>query len=609
MRKLLLITLFFYGTMYVSGQKYSSINSVPNAPIFAFTHNSALEMLQDKEFLIRNTRIYRDFVEQLIESKQLEDSAITPTIIRSMAQANIILSNYPQAEKLYEVYLAKKPEFKLGAFPNQAFLMVKNSKAKSYKIALVDKTAENFSYIERDQMLPRYYGEKFPEDNLASILNFASIDTSRYFKILKLNLPYFDRMEKKLTLTEIIKVIQAYSNNIVANTLKNDLNNMVLDIKAAAKMQEEKIWSPKVYKFSPSDKIHTVIACNYQVFNKRLFPSKSIWVNKSEIAGNGIDDDKNGIIDDINGYQYKDGNETIKEPVTLTFQDRDSVAFMNEYSAVLKYYPNTRTLQQNYKEQFDHGNMAVELMLKNNPSVQLMGIEHNQYTVWVTTIKKSFTSDIKYNQYLVDSIVSLFTKSWTEMATYCNTKKVRVVEINSIGGQESDLIIEGCGKDETETKAFANFLFKKYITEMTNAYNQAPNTLFINAAGNSNNNVDSIPNIGTISLPNTLVVGAVYKDMKKTSYSDYGNGVDVFAPAHFFLPLTNAYAFVDTTSSGCSAAAPVVANLAIQLFALEPTLTAAKAKQLIIAGSDKEPYEKGINIINPKKSVALLKQK
>jgi len=466
-----------------------------------------------------------------------------------------------------------------------------------------------FSYIQRDQELPRFYGEKFPEDNLASILNFASSDTARYFKILKLNLPYFNKKEKKLDLTEIIKAIQAYSNNIVANTLKADLNRMVLDIRAAAKMQEEKIWSPKVYKFSPSDKIHTVIACNYQVFNKSLFPSKYIWINPNEIAGNGIDDDNNGITDDINGYQYKEGNETIKEPVALTFQDRDSLAYMTEFSIVFKYYPNSRTLLQNYKEQFDHGNMAVELMLKNNPSAQFMAIEHNQYTGWLTTIKNSFTADIEHNQYLVDSIVSLFTKSWTEMAIYCNSKKVRVVEINSIGGQESDFIIEGCGNNEIETKAFANFLFKKYITEMTNAYNKAPNTLFINAAGNSNNNVDSIPNVGTISLPNVLVAGAVYKDLKKADYSDYGNGVDVFAPAHFFLPLTNAYAFGDTTSSGCSASAPVVANLAIQLFALEPTLTAAKAKQLIIAGSDKEPYEKGINIINPKKSVALLKQK
>ncbi|WP_379088675.1 hypothetical protein [Pedobacter sp. UC225_65] len=29
-----------------------------------------------------------------------------------------------------------------------------------------------------------------------------------------------------------------------------------------------------------------------------------IWVNKKEIAGNGIDDDKNGYIDDIHGWNF-----------------------------------------------------------------------------------------------------------------------------------------------------------------------------------------------------------------------------------------------------------------------------------------------------------------
>ncbi len=32
--------------------------------------------------------------------------------------------------------------------------------------------------------------------------------------------------------------------------------------------------------------------------------SNAIWVNTSEIAGNGIDDDKNGYVDDVNGYNF-----------------------------------------------------------------------------------------------------------------------------------------------------------------------------------------------------------------------------------------------------------------------------------------------------------------
>ena len=31
---------------------------------------------------------------------------------------------------------------------------------------------------------------------------------------------------------------------------------------------------------------------------------ESIWVNDDEIPGNGIDDDKNGYIDDVNGWNF-----------------------------------------------------------------------------------------------------------------------------------------------------------------------------------------------------------------------------------------------------------------------------------------------------------------
>jgi len=76
---------------------------------------------------------------------------------------------------------------------------------------------------------------------------------------------------------------------------------MVLDNRAEAKKYDAK-WISKVYMFSSSNKIHPVIACNYQVFNKDLFPTKNIWVNANEISGNGIDDDNNGYVDDRDGW-------------------------------------------------------------------------------------------------------------------------------------------------------------------------------------------------------------------------------------------------------------------------------------------------------------------
>ncbi len=55
-----------------------------------------------------------------------------------------------------------------------------------------------------------------------------------------------------------------------------------------------------------------------------------IWINKKEIAGNGIDDDKNGYLDDINGWNFLGGKNGSIEHETLELTRlvrRDQVRF------------------------------------------------------------------------------------------------------------------------------------------------------------------------------------------------------------------------------------------------------------------------------------------
>jgi subtilisin family serine protease len=79
------------------------------------------------------------------------------------------------------------------------------------------------------------------------------------------------------------------------------------------------------YKTAPADKPKTIVVavldCGVDISHPDL--KDNIWINKKEIPGNKIDDDKNGYVDDIHGWNFiggADGRSVIKESLELTRQ-------------------------------------------------------------------------------------------------------------------------------------------------------------------------------------------------------------------------------------------------------------------------------------------------
>ncbi len=84
-----------------------------------------------------------------------------------------------------------------------------------------------------------------------------------------------------------------------------------------------------------------------------------IWVNAKEIAGNGKDDDKNGFVDDINGWDFlggKDGQDVNHEQIEITrmlkqlkekFGDKPSKKLLRKNQAEYALY---QKLQKEYEE-------------------------------------------------------------------------------------------------------------------------------------------------------------------------------------------------------------------------------------------------------------------
>jgi subtilisin family serine protease len=137
--------------------------------------------------------------------------------------------------------------------------------------------------------------------------------------------------------------------------------------------------------------------------------------------------------------------------------------------------------------------------------------------------------------------------------------------------------------------------------------NAAPDTLFVTAAGNSDSDAGFLEDVPpSLELPNLITVGATNQAGDATSFTSYGKTVIVYANGYHvesFIPGGKKVKF-----SGTSMAAPQVTNLAAKLFATDPSLTAERAKQLIVSGST--PSEDGKRkLINEKRSLQLTKEK
>lgn len=163
----------------------------------------------------------------------------------------------------------------------------------------------------------------------------------------------------------------------------------------------------------------------------------------------------------------------------------------------------------------------------------------------------------------------------------------------------------GVGKDVPERLAMVRKLFQIDSAGLYEAIASAPEILFICAAGNGNANsttVGAVP--AAFKLPNLLTVGAVDQAGDEASFTNYGDTVRVDADGYqveSVLPGGDKVRF-----SGTSMAAPMAANLAAKLLAVDPALTPPQVIALIVDGATPSADGRRHNI-DPRRSMELLK--
>ncbi|GGK58138.1 S8 family serine peptidase [Rufibacter glacialis] len=269
----------------------------------------------------------------------------------------------------------------------------------------------------------------------------------------------------------------------------------------------------------------------------------NIWTNPGETgidatgknkASNGIDDDGNGYIDDVNGWDAADRDNNPNPPVDTVGTGHRNLAGPNNFS---------------------HGTHCAGIAgAVTNNGAGVASISNNR--VQIVPVKCTYNNAANTR--------SIYT-SFDGLAYAIRGAKANVVSMSFGGSGYSqafqDLIAEGA----------------------------AMGTVFIGSAGNNNNNIEQYP----ANYQHVISVSNTDAGDKKSSSSSFGNWVTIAAPGTNILSTVAGSGTASQIANGSyinytgtSMSGPMVAGMVGYIKAQNPSLTPAQIKQILVSTSD-----------------------
>ncbi len=289
--------------------------------------------------------------------------------------------------------------------------------------------------------------------------------------------------------------------------------------------------------------IVAVIDSGIDTIHKDL--KEKLWINKYEIPNNGIDDDKNGFVDDIHGWNF-----IVRRKREDSLVKKDSVSA----NARNNLPENNNDLRTGINHHGTH--IAGIIGAVRNNGLGIDGIVENvQLMILRASAGKQADQDMKeFDLGIAKSIV------------YAVDHGAKVINISLL---------------------HSGFCHKKEVDSAVQ-YAEKKGVLIVRAAGNDENDVDidmGYPSpffLNGEKASNFIIVGASSRGLHsgKAPYSNRGiKNIDVFAPGVDILSTIpdNQYQEYD----GTSMAAPIVSGIAALLFSYFPHYDYKTVRQII----------------------------
>jgi len=373
-----------------------------------------------------------------------------------------------------------------------------------------------------------------------------------------------------------------------------------------------------------------------------------VWLNAADTPDNDKDDDNDGYVDDVHGWNFADANNVVIDRSYIgTFSD-DCYKYFEVQGRVLRgtatdedkeWIKKKKEDQQFIQELSTFGNFVHGTHVSGIASTS-----RTTETILATKILKTsqgfqslFTADfprIKAEiaaandddaltgllvQWYIGSLVDQQITPVVDAGNYATLHKADVANgsfgisysaaetavkalLNAFGSQDPS--------DET-VKKYALYLIDKVNEKCKEFIDKGTETLFVFAAGNDGTNNDDQPmSPANVGADNSMSIAATMDRDSLASFSNYGiKTVDVAAPGVMIKSTIPGDKYLEL--SGTSMAAPYVTEVAALVKDANPKLKPVEIKKILMDTVDKldslKDKVKAGGIVNPERAVAAAK--
>lgn len=592
------------------------INSLDDLPVHTYPlRGTAEEMLADPGIMASLRQAVLSDIKSDMAIYLIDDVATQQGIHQKLATLALAEGDYARALKHLNIVKGledKEAARLMGGLTSRAYIAAKNQVPEAGSAA---KFADAFRQELKTSLFDLPY-DVVQDDVKAGKARAEYLSENLLLGVVQSKVqPAAEAMgelSQDLAMT-LIGIRYAIDHRLVLNPIVAEVYDEYL---AAHKVEKVNIWPGRELILTEDQGLAPVVigiwdsGVDPTVFGDQMF------VNAAEKM-DGADDDGNGFVDDVYGIAYDlDGIESTDMLHPLGDQD-------GKLEAVYEYQQGFADLTAAIDSP---AATAVRGKMANIPAAEVGDFltslsfgglyMHGTHVAGIASAGNPFArilvARITFDYHNTPQAMTVETAQrlaadYSATTRYFRDHDVRVVNMSwgwSYKEIEGGLEANGVGANAEERAKLARQMIDILSDGLHKAIAEAPEILFVSAAGNDDNDVEFdvvIPS--NFDLPNLMVVGALDQAGDPTSFTSGGRNVKVYAngfQVESYVPGGGTMKM-----SGTSMASPNVANTAAKLIALDPSLKPAEVITLIEKGADPHPDHPHIMRMNARRSAEL----